>query len=232
MANYDTFNGPELDPQRWVIGVIRHGEHVVWTYADPGLVTTVRDGACELNIERFKLCHHSVPMFDNPKALYLSLDSWPATTQPLRFGCKLAARFSGDVADYRNGFASFNVLDFATGTVMDIVSNGHRLWAITERLDIPGLVSDVAPYSDVVDLGLDAAPERDYAIEITYDAQKHEVYYSVDGQVRHSRNLPTQPRNLFIGMGLITLYPPEDGMSTSCRGQGGWGRFSSITTPD
>jgi hypothetical protein len=231
MSVYDAFTGTGLDPDKWVPGVIRHGEHVVWSYADPGLATTVRDGVCELAIERFKLCHHSVQMFDNPKALYISLDAWPVALEPLRFGCNLAAQFSGDVADYRNGFASFNVLDFATGTVMDIVSNGHQLWAITERLDIPGMESAVAPFTEVIDLAVETAPLTVHAIEVVYDAAAHEVRYSVDGQTRYTRHIPTSPQCLSLGMGLITLYPLENGLSTSCRGQGGLGRFSEITAP-
>lgn len=232
MAVYDVFPGPKLDPEKWVTGAVRMGDEVIWTYADPGLVTTVGQGACELAIERFTLCHHGVQMFDNPKALYFSTKTWLVGDKPQSFHCRLAAAFTGDVGDYRNGFASFNVLDFATGTVMDIVSNGHQLWAITERLDIPGLELPVPPYSEVVELNVATAPLREHEAEVCYDPAAHEVRYLVDGAVRYARHLPTAPTSLMLGLGLITLYPIENGASTSCRGQGGRGRFSGIQAPD
>lgn len=232
MTLYDTFDGPALNPEKWVTGAVRMGDEVIWTYADPGLVTTVGAGTCEVAIARFTQCHHGVQMFDNPKALYFSTRTWLAGAAAMSFSCRLAAEFTGDTADYRNGFASFNVLDFATGTVMDIVSNGHKLWAITERLDIPGLELSVPPYSEVVELNVDTAPLREHEVEVRYDPAAHEVRYLVDGAVRYQRELPTAPKSLMLGMGLITLYPIENGASTSCRGQGGRGRYSAIQAPD
>jgi hypothetical protein len=232
MQTYDAFAGPALDAELWVPGAVRLGDDVIWTYADPGLVTTVRDGVCELAIERFSLRHHGIQMFDNPKALYFSKRNWLVAGQPLSFGCRLAAQFSGNDSDYRNGFASFNALDFATGTVMDIVGNGRKLWAITERLDIPGLESPIAPFSEVVDLQVATEPLREHAVEVRYDPGAHEVRYIVDGVERYRRAIETAPRSIMLGLGLITLYPIADGVSTSCRGQGGRGRFSAVLAPD
>lgn len=232
MPIYDAFDGPALDAERWVPGAVRLGDEVIWTYADPGLRTTLRGGTCEMAIDKFVLCHHGVQMFDNPKALYFSTRSWLVGQQPLSFTTRLGAEFTGDVSDYRNGFASFNVLDFATGTVMDIVGNGHKLWAITERLDIPGLDSPVPPFSEVVDLQVDTAPLREHVVEVCYDPAAGEARYSVDGTERYRRRIETAPASLMLGMGLITLYPITDGMSTSCRGQGGCGRFGPFTAPE
>jgi hypothetical protein len=106
------------------------------------------------------------------------------------------------------------------------------LWAITERLDIPGLELSVPPYSEVIELDVDTAPLREHDVEVCYDPAAHEVRYSVDGALRYRRHLPTAPKSLMLGLGLITLYPIENGSSTSCRGQGGAGRFSAIQAPD
>ncbi len=231
MQTYEAFNGPALDAEKWIPGAVRLGDEVVWTYADPNLITTVGNGVCELGIEQFALCHHGVQMFDNPKALYFSTRTWFTGAQPLSFGTRLAARFTGDVSDYRNGFASFNVLDFATGTVMDIVSNGHKLWAITERLEIPGLESPVPPFSEVVDLQVETAPLREHDVEVRYDPAAREVRYCVDGVERYRRGIATTPPSLMLGLGLITLYPIVDGSSTSCRGQGGLARFGAVQAP-
>ena len=44
------------------------------------------------------------------------------------------------------------MIDFASGTVMDIVANGRKLWSITERLDIPGQASEVEPFGKFYEL--------------------------------------------------------------------------------
>lgn len=228
MALFDDFTAETLDPARWAAGEIRDGDKLIWRWIDPGLVVSTGGRRLELAIERFSLSHDSVQIFDNPKALYMATQVWNCD-RPLSFSTTLAAQFSGDTADYRNGFASFNVLDFATSTVLDIVGNGRRLWAITERLDMPGFSHPVAPFTEVTDLGVDSAPLQEHAIGVHYDPQAGRVSYRVDGSERYGRAVDTAPQSLMLGLGLITLYPIVDGRSTSCRGQGGIGRFGPVS---
>ncbi len=230
MAIYDDFSSGQLDPERWAKGEMWDGAKLVWRWIDPGLRTEVNSGRLTLAVERYSLSHAAVQIFDNPKALYLSTRAWPIGERPVKFSCTLAADCTGDLDDIRNGFASFNVLDFATGTVMDIVANGRKVWSITERLDIPGVAEPPAPFSDYCDLNVASSPGQEHEVAVLYNPQAGEVSYQVDGEVRQQRSLPTRPASLTLGMGLITLYPIEHGRSVSCRGQGGlglWGRIAS-----
>jgi hypothetical protein len=232
MAIYDDFSAGQLNPELWAKGEMWDGDKLVWRWIDPGLKTVVSSGRLTLAVERYSLGHDTVQIFDNPKALYLSKQAWPVGRRPVKFSCTLAADCTGDLDDICNGFASFNVLDFATGTVMDIVANGRRLWSITERLDIPGLAGPPAPFSDSHDLGVASAPGLEHEVAVSYDPQAGEVGYFVDGAERQRRALPTRPASLMLGLGLITLRPLENGRSVSCQGQGGLGRWGRIAVEE
>jgi hypothetical protein len=232
MAIYDDFSNGQLDPGLWAKGEMWDGDQLVWRWIDPGLKTEVSSGRLTLAVARYSLSHDAVQMFDNPKVLYLSTRAWPIGDRPVKFSCTLAADCTGDLDDIRNGFASFNVLDFATGTVMDIVANGRKVWSITERLDIPGLQEPTPPYSDCCDLEVASAPGQEHEVAVIYDPGAGDVSYQVDGEVRQRRSLPTRPAGVMLGMGLITLYPLEDGRSVSCRGQGGLGRWGRIASEE
>lgn len=232
MAVYDDFSSGSLNPELWAKGEIRDGEKLVWRWIDPAFRTVVSSGRLTLAVERYSLSHDTVQIFDNPKVLFLSTRAWPVGQRPLKFSCTLAADCTGDLDDIRNGFASFNVLDFATGTVMDIVANGRKLWSITERLAIPGLGEPTPPYSDCYGLEAASSPGQEHEVAVVYDPWAGEVSYQVDGAERQRRALPTRPASLMLGMGLITLRPIENGRSVSCQGQGGLGRWGRIAVEE
>lgn len=234
MALYDDFGSNTIDPGKWAVGQIPGPDgDPLWTYRDPNLQVRCEDRRCSLDIPRFSLSHDHVPMFDNPKALYVSTRSWEVGREVLSFETTLAARIvNGDAQDHRDGFAAFNVLDFASGTVLDIISSGERVWAILEQLDIPGLQSSVPPFTEIIDLDVQTAPLREHSLKIEYDPTGRWARWYVDGQVRLYREVPMDPRSLQLAFGLITLHPLGPDGSTSLRGQGGtgvWGPFHVST---
>ncbi|MCH7471533.1 hypothetical protein IIA79_01075 [bacterium] len=228
MELYDGFTGGKMDPERWEVGQMVQDGQVVWTWRDRNLQVQVEAGCIELSIPVFSLYHDEVGIFDNPKALYFSKKHWPIAEKPVSFKTTLAAEFSGNTTDYKDGFASFHVLDFNTGTVLDVIANGNRLWAIRERLPVPGLASPVEPFIEVIDLGVESSPMQAHEVEIEYDPHTTEARWSVDGVERLRKDVPMDPREVFIALGLLTLHPQENGKSVSCKGQGGRGRWGAI----
>jgi hypothetical protein len=171
----------------------------------------------------FSAQHDEVGIFDNPKILFCSKGHLRIGDQPIRMQAQMACEFNGDLSSYADGFAGFHALDFSTGTVMDVVANGNRLWAIIERLPIPGLVSPVEPFIEFHDLGIQSAPLKEHLVGIEYDPATRQGRWLVDGEVRYEREVLMNPQAFFFAFGLLTFHPQVDGKSVSNHGQGGRG---------
>lgn len=229
---YDDFRAPGPDggpdPARWAIGQMVQDGQVIWTWRDQNLRATVGDGLCRLDIPVFTAQHDSVGIFDNPKALFCTTKLWDTTGPPMSFRTQIGGSYNGDTSDYRDGFSGFHVLDFNTGTVMDVVTNGRKFWAIFERLPIPGLDSPVEPFIDFYDLGVETEPGRLHSAEVWYDPGAATGRWLVDGQVKLEKQVPMRPQSVFLSLGVLTLWPQVDGKSVSCKGQGGTGLFGPV----
>jgi hypothetical protein len=139
---YDEFTGPDLDMSRWV-----HLEYPAapggtsWRCAEPTARTEVGNGTLAVHVERFERAHDHVQIMDNPKHLLLSTESF--AVPPIgcvSFSIAMAARgINAAPRDYRDGFASMNVLDMASGWVFDLCLNSDTILAIYERLPMPGV---------------------------------------------------------------------------------------------
>jgi hypothetical protein len=137
---------------------------------------------------------------------------------------------NGNPDDYRDGFGSLNLLDFNTGMVFDIASNGEKLWIIYERLLIPGIISEKQALTEVIPLARTTHPDELLNCAIVFDQDAGRARYYVDLEmVFESPQIPVDVEILQGGFGFIILHKIEGGKSTSCRGQGGqglWGDFS------
>jgi len=187
-----------------------------------------------LEIDEFSLCHNNVQMFDNPKHLYLTKES---TTPGESGNCMFAAMmqpygFTGDKDDYRDGFCAFNVLDFKTGMVFDIISNGYHIWIIYERLLIPGLVPEQDAFTKVIEIDRPVHPGEVLQCAVIYNQVDDTAEYFVNYEpVYKAESVPVKIESLQTGFGIITLHDIVEGKSDSCRGQGVsglWGAFRSI----
>ncbi len=230
---YDDFSittpDGEPTPGKWVIGQMVVDGQVIWTWRDENLQVSTGSGYCELNIPVFSAEHHEVGIFDNPKVLFCSSKVWQHGGRPIRFESRMSGEFNGDLSDYRDGFAGFHVLDFNSGTVMDVVGNGNRLWAIVERLPIPGLDSPVEPFIEFHDLGIQSAPGMEHGVAVEYDPQSRMARWIVDGKVGYEREILMNPQSFFLAFGLLTLHEQVDGRSVSNKGQGGRGKWGPFT---
>lgn len=237
MATTDTgLRNPQvLDPNGWEPLAIPLGDGNAWQCQEPAARTTPLDNGLEIAVDRFERAHDDVQILDNPKHLLVSDEPVPVPSdRPVTFSVEMAAEtVDGNPHDFRDGFAAFNVLDMASGLVLDHAVTSARTWAIFERLLIPGMVPEEDAFTRLVEAPL-AAPEispdtwREYAI--TIDAAHGSATWSVDGaRVFHTPQLPLVPDEVRLGVGLITLHPLGGAGSTSLRGQGVRGAWRNVT---
>lgn len=222
----------QLNDSDWQLAGVPLGDGNFWMYQDRKARIRLGNDEIEINIPRFSAHHDQVQIFDNPKQLYLTKSGYePGPAGLLGFSCRMKAEISnGDLSDYRDGFCAFNVLDFASAMVFDIVSNGRKIWAIYERLFIPGLTTPEQAFTNVVPVKRETSPDEFLQCMVIYDGIKDRAEYYVDGQLVYSaENVPVKIEKLQTGFGIITLHPIENGKSVSCKGQGGrgnWGGFA------
>jgi hypothetical protein len=134
--------------------------------------------------------------------------------------------------DYRDGFASMNVLDMASGWVFDLCVTSDTILAIYERLPVPGVQR---PFTYVVEnplVGVEVPPGRMHRFEVTLDAARGAAEWWVDGQLVYHAWGVEIPDRVNVGMGLITLHPIVEGRSRSVRGQGLSAVFGALSVSE
>lgn len=229
---YDDFASPEPDYSRWYFLEYPPGDDgVSWRCEEPGARTRVGDGTFDIHIERFERAHDQVAIMDNPKHLLLSTRAFalPASG-PATFTMELAVtNINAATRDYRDGFASMNVLDMRSGWVFDACTTGDSLFSIYERLPMPGVAN---PFTYVIEAPLSGVATKQgqsHAHSVTLDAGRGLAQWHVDGTLVyqvHGVEIPTQVN---IGFGIFTLHPLHDGRSTSLRGQGLSASFGPVS---
>lgn len=206
---YDDFTDPGLD--RWRFLEYPPGpDGSVWRCEEPSARTEVGGGTLRIRVERFEkhllLSTASIPV---PPSGRLSVTADVAAT-----GIGAAPR------DYRDGFASLNVLDLASGWVFDVCVTSDAVLAIHERLPVPGVTE---PFTHVVEhplAGVRTGPGRRHRCTVALDADRGTARWWVDDRLVYAVSGAAVPDRVTLGLGLITLHPVDDGHSTSLRGQG------------
>jgi hypothetical protein len=224
-------SGGKLNDSDWQLAGVPLGDGNFWMYRDNNARVIFSGDTAEIDIPRFSTSHDQVPMFDNPKQLYLTKGQYePGPKGLIGFVCKMKSEIvNGDLRDYRDGFGAFNVLDFGSAMVFDIVSNGHKVWIIYERLFIPGVTAPEEAFTKVIDIGLDTAPDKIMECAVIYDRNGDRAEYYIDGKmVYRVEKVPVKVDRFQTGFGIITLHPIENGKSVSCKGQGGRGSWAGF----
>jgi hypothetical protein len=229
---YDDFSGPELDMSRWFFLEYPPGpDGTSWRCEEPGARTDVGNGTLDIHIERFERAHDQVAIMDNPKHLLLSTEGFPVPADGV-------ATFSMDMAvtslnatprDYRDAFASMNVLDMTSGWVFDACATSDTVFSIYERLPMPGVER---PFTYVVDAplsGIVAEPGLSHTYTVALDAGRGTAEWRIDGTLVHQVRGAEIPTQVNIGLGIFTVHPIVDGKSTSLRGQGMSASFGPIS---
>ncbi|RTL66045.1 MAG: hypothetical protein EKK42_18890 [Pseudonocardiaceae bacterium] len=228
---YDDFTGSRLDPARWFHLEYPPGpDGTSWRCEEPNARTDVGDGTLDISIERFERAHDQVQIMDNPKHLLLSTESFPVPADgSVTISLEIAATsINATPRDYRDGFASFNVLDMASGWVFDLCATSDQVIAIHERLPLPGVDRTFTHVIEAPLAGLEIAPGLSHAYEVTLDAGRRVAEWRVDGRLMFDVADAEIPGQVSVGLGFITLHPIADGRSRSLRGQGISASFGPI----
>jgi hypothetical protein len=229
---YDPFSGPELDMSRWQFLEYPPGpDGTSWRCEEPGARTTVGGGKLDIHIERFERANDHMSIMDNPKHLLLSTEAFSVPAGGVAtFSMDLAVTsLNASPRDYRDGFASMNVLDMASGWVFDACATSDTIFSIYERLPMPGVEH---PFSYVVEhplSGVTPAPGVPHTYTVTLDAGRGTAEWRVDGTLIYHILGVEIPASVNIGLGLLTLHPIVDGKSRSLRGQGLSASFGPIS---
>ncbi|PJA28198.1 MAG: hypothetical protein CO189_05170 [candidate division Zixibacteria bacterium CG_4_9_14_3_um_filter_46_8] len=223
--------GTAINGQIWDLAKVPLGNNQYWIYQDNNAKVICSQDIIQINISKFSAHNNYVQMLDNPKHLYLTKEAFsPGRNGKIAFSCRMKAEiFRGIKEDYRDGFCAFNVLDFKTGVVFDIVSNGYKIWTIYERLLIPGLTTENEAFTKIIEVPKATHPREPLDCTIVFDGEKGiaEFYLNSELIYESDRN-PLDIDSLQTGFGIITLHPIENGASVSCRDQGGFGQWGAF----
>jgi len=227
---YDNFSGLHLDSSKWTFATFPLADGNFWRWEEPEAKIKTGDGRLEITVSPYTRYHDQVQIFDNPKHLISGTRNIPVPEgSSISFSFKMGAiTIDGDPNDFRDGLASFNVVDLTPGWSLTSLPLQPRFGVIYERLLMPGLTNSEEAFTEIVGLGPNQ-PGHLTLCRIDYDSKEYKVDYWLNGKkiLSHS-DLQVRPGNLFMEMGLITLRPIANGKSTSLRGQGGTGLWTDI----
>lgn len=143
---YDTCTGPTPDSSPLEPPDFGSGPRL-----EPEARTTVEDGVVTVDVPRFMNCDETNQGLDNSKHLLVTKRGFRLPADGAgRFAVDLHAEVGDGSGDYRQGLASFILVDTTgrTPLVLSIFSNGDRFFAEQEILGIPG---QEHPFTWVID---------------------------------------------------------------------------------
>ncbi|MET8873196.1 DUF6081 family protein [Nocardia sp. NPDC004604] len=218
---YDDFSGKELDSKRWSFLEFPQPDAEPFVCSDPSALTELLDGGVRIHIERFETSH-PVQIMDNCKYVLLSTADFPLPERgQIVFEADIAARnINAAARDYRDGFASFVLVDMTTGFVFDLCTSSDAVFAIDERLPVPQVEQ---PYTRIIEdplADVTAGPDRTVHARITIDTATRSVCWEADDATIFQTTVSELPATLKIGLGIFTLHPGTGNASSSLRGQG------------
>jgi hypothetical protein len=206
MWTYDDFTGEELDPARWRILTVRGVDGEQHAYQDRNARWRTGDGRFELTIDPFSRFHDTDPKQNNAKQMYQSVQRFtvPAAGQ-LRLEVGMAVRTYGQIPyDLLDAFGTMNVFDLETGVVFNFAVTNDTVYAVVERLPIPGVSRPEERYVHRVVLEVPTEPGREHHFAIAYEAETSEAAWYVDGERAYWARIPVPVKGFHVGMGLFS----------------------------
>ncbi|MEV6752874.1 DUF6081 family protein [Streptomyces sp. NPDC051214] len=232
---YDDFTSGELDPARWQIMAIDGADGESHQYRDRNARVRTGDGHFELTVNPFSRFHDTDPRQNNAKQMYRSVRRFSVPTAgELTFEVDMGVRTYGQIPhDPLDAFGTVNLFDLETGVVLNAAATNDTVYALVERLVIPGVTQPHEHYIHRVVLQVPTEPGREHRHSITYRAGTSRVEFRVDGQLAYWAELPVPVTGFQAGMGLFsardlsryTRAEREHGQGATGR----WGRWQ-ITT--
>lgn len=203
---YDDFTSGQLDPARWRIMSIAGADGQTHQYQDRNARVRTGDGRLELTVNPFTRFHDTDPRQNNAKQMYRSVRRFavPAAGR-LTFEVDMAVRTYGQVPhDLLDAFGTVNLFDLETGVVLNAAATNDTVYAVVERLVLPGVTRPDDYYIHRVVLDVPTEPGREHGYAISYLAQTSDVEFRVDGRLAYWTRLPVPVTGFTAGMALFS----------------------------
>jgi hypothetical protein len=225
---YDDFTSDELDPARWRIMSTTGADGEEVEYRDRNALVHTGDGRLELTVNPFTRFHDTDPKQNNAKLMYRSVRRFPVPTAGvLTFEVAMGVRTYGQIpCDLLDAYGTVNLFDLRTGVVLNAAATDDTVYAVVERLLIPGVTRPHEQYVHRVVLPIPTEPALEHRYAITYRAQTSRAEFHVDGRLAYWAQLPVPVDGFHTGMGLFSArdlgrYPRAERE----HGQGATGRW-------
>jgi hypothetical protein len=208
---YDDFTSGELDPARWRIMSIAGADGETHRYQDRNAQVRTGDGRLELTVNPFTRFHDTDPRQNNAKQMYRSVRRFAVPPAgPLTFEVEMGVRTYGQIPhDLLDAFGTVNLFDLETGVVLNIAATNDTVYAVVERLALPGVTTQDEHYIHRVVLDVPTEPGRAHAYAITYHPDTSEVEFHVNAQLAYWTRLPVPVTAFNAGMALFSARDPS-----------------------
>jgi hypothetical protein len=205
---YDDFTGGHLDEDRWsYLTIPGRGVSETWTCFVPAAEITVGEGTLDLFIPRITSKYRRAQAIGNVKHELVSRSSFATRDGVAAFALEMAATRVGAMpADYRDGFASFMLIDIESGWSFQVCCNGYNTFGFhdsphrTYRPHQPTTVT-FAPTQ------LPSVIGQSRRHEIIIDSGESIVEWWADGKLTSRLEDADIPASLHIALGLATRIP-------------------------
>jgi hypothetical protein len=208
---YDDFTSGELDPGRWTVMSMVGADGVVHPYRDRNARVRTGDGRLELTVSPFTRFHDSDPRQNNAKHMFRSVQRFGTPERgSLTFRVAMGVRTYGQVPyDLLDAFGTVNLFDLDSGIVLNAAATNDTLYAVVERLVLPGVTRPEEHYIHRVVLDAPTEPGRGHDYAITYRAASSDVEFQVDGRTAYWTRVPVPVTGFTAGMALFSARDPS-----------------------
>jgi Family of unknown function (DUF6081) len=203
---YDSFTTAEPDPDLWTVMSITGADGERHRYRDRNARVRTGDGRLELTVNPFTRFHDTDPRQNNAKQMYRSVRRFavPAAGR-LTFEVPMAVRTYGQVPyDLLDAYGTVNVFDLETGVVLNAAATNDTVYAVIERLVLPGVTAPHEYYIHRVVLDVPTGPGQEHHYALGYRADTSEAEFHVDGRLAYGTRLPVAVTGFNAGMALFS----------------------------
>lgn len=178
----------------------------VHPYRDRNARVRTGDGRFELTIAPFTRFHDTDPRRNNAKQMYRSVRPFPVPPGgELAFDVVMGVRTYGQIPhDLLDAFGTVNLFDPDTGVVLNAAATNDTVYAVVERLVLPGVTRPEDHYIHRIVLDVPTEPGQEHRYRITYRAETRTVQWYVDGRLVYWAGLPVPVAGFHAGMALFS----------------------------
>lgn len=221
-VDYDDFTTPTLDPLRWEVGAVGRNGPRPHVFADPNLELTQDTGELTLRLEPFTRFVDKIQALSDPKQLFVSTSRFaPQPGKTLRFETAMSVTTDGARAmDPYDALGMTGFVDLLTGNVMGFAASNDAVYAVHQRVFIPGVTREEEEFSHRVALDVEQAAMRFQNLAVSYSVANGELIWEVEERTVYRTVAATPMEGLHLGMGLYSATSLNRPLADRAHGQG------------